>query len=95
METHSRKSSAIEQIAPIIEDTKDLPTSSSSPVHAAPEVIGIGREADGETAGKTADEVQASRGGWFAYLRTRNFYLVLLLGLVNKSFPKPSMDGDN
>ena len=80
MEIHSRKLSAIEQIAPIIEDTKDLPTSSSSPVHAAPEVIGIGREADGETAGKTADEVQASRGRWFAYLRTRNFYLVLLLG---------------
>lgn len=80
METPSGKSSAIEQIAPVTEDTKDLPSNSFSPVHAAPEVIGIGHGAEGDTAGETADNIQASRGGWFAYLKTRNFYLVLLLG---------------
>lgn len=50
--------------------------------HAPPEVVG-----DGEGAGlagnthHTVEELEAgTRGGWFAYLRTRNFWIVLLLG---------------
>lgn len=80
MHTHNGKSSAIDQVDPVTGDTKDLPSSSSSPVHAAPEVIGINDRAPDERTGENADEIQASQGGWFAYLRTRNFYLVLLLG---------------
>ncbi|KAF6225619.1 hypothetical protein HO133_009619 [Letharia lupina] len=82
MHTHNGKSSAIDQVDPVTGDTKDLPSSSSSPVHAAPEVIGINDRAPDERTGENADEIQASQGGWFAYLRTRNFYLVLLLGQV-------------
>lgn len=80
MEIHRGKLPAIEQIAPITDEAKDLPVSSSSPVHAAPEAIGYGHGAEGETGRETADDIKASRGGWFAYLKTRNFYLVLLLG---------------
>ncbi|KAF6239697.1 hypothetical protein HO173_002243 [Letharia columbiana] len=82
MHTDNGKSSAIDQVDPVTGDTKDLPSSSSSPVHAAPEVIGINDRAPDERTGENADEIQASQGGWFAYLRTRNFYLVLLLGQV-------------
>ena len=80
MDTHSGKTSATEQIHPITGDTKALPSSNSSPLHTAPEVIGIGDGAEGENAGENADETQARKGGWFAYLKTRNFYIVLLLG---------------
>lgn len=80
MEIHGGKSPAIEQIAPITDEAKPLPFRSSSPVHAAPEAIEYGRGAEGETGRETANDNQASRGGWFAYLKTRNFYLVLLLG---------------
>lgn len=80
MDSHNGKSSAIEQTNPIIADTKGLPSTSSFPVHAAPEVIGIGDGAEGESARENADEMQANKEGWFAYLKTRNFYLVLLLG---------------
>ena len=80
MDIHNGKSSAIEQTDPITGDTKDLPLSSSSPGHAAPELIGMSDGAAGESVGENADEILASKGGWFAYFRTRNFYLVLLLG---------------
>ena len=87
MDTHSGKSSTIERIDPITGDTKDPHSSSSSPAHAAPEVTGLGDGAKGESAGEDADEVQVSKGGWFAYLKTRNFYLVLLLGYGFRNFP--------
>lgn len=80
MDTHIGKTSAIEQINPITDDTKDLPSSSPSPQRTAPEVTAIGDGAEGESAGENADEIQASKAGWFAYLKTRNFYIVLLLG---------------
>ncbi len=80
MDTHGGKSSATGQINPITSDTKDLPSSGSSPMHAAPEVIGINDGAEGEAAEENADEIPASKRGWFAYVKTRNFYLVLLLG---------------
>lgn len=87
MDTQGGKSSAIEHIDPITGDTKHLPSSSSSPVYAAPEVIGIGDGVEGESARKNADEIQASKGEWFAYFKTRNFYLVLLLGYGVTKFP--------
>lgn len=87
MDTHNGMSSALEQADPITIDTKDLPSNSSSPVHAAPKVISIAHGVEGESAGEDADEDRASKGGWFAYLKTRNFYLVLLLGYGNPMRP--------
>lgn len=80
MDTHSDKSAAIQQIDAVTDGAKSLLSSRSSPVHAAPEVIRIGDGAEGERAGENTDESQASKGHWFAYLKTKNFYLVLLLG---------------
>ena len=69
MQDHQLKSSTIEQVNAIEDDSKGAPSSSSSPTHAQPDLI-------------TADEIDHRKGGWFAYLRTRNFYIVLLLGSV-------------
>ncbi|MCJ1235656.1 hypothetical protein MMC14_003627 [Varicellaria rhodocarpa] len=41
--------------------------------HGAPEVIGI----EGE---RTVEEIEESKKGWFAYFKTKDFYIVLLLG---------------
>ena len=83
MDMHNGKPSATEQVDPITDDTKGSPLGSSSDPYATPEVIGIGYGAGTESAGVNADEIQASKGGWFAYLKTRNFYLVLILGYGN------------
>lgn len=64
------KTTAIDRVAPIEDDTKGSPSSSFSPVHATPEVAGT----------TTADEIEESKTGMFAYMKTRNFYIVLLLG---------------
>ncbi|KAL8697655.1 MAG: hypothetical protein Q9201_007016 [Fulgogasparrea decipioides] len=69
------------------------PTEQASPsssglksVHRTPEVI----EADDkdnapvpdENAVTTTDELEAGHNGWFAYLQTRDFYIVLVLGQI-------------
>ena len=72
MEVHDGKSTALEQVAPMDHDTGvPTPSTISSP-HAQPETTGL----------ETADEIEGGKQGWFAYLRTRNFYIVLLLGSV-------------
>ena len=43
--------------------------------HGAPELI----ETEGRT---TVEEIEESKKGWFAYLKTRDFYIVLVLGYV-------------
>jgi len=72
MEAQNGKSSAIEQVAPIKDESKGLPSSSSLPVYAQPET----------TALETPDEIEEGKAGWFTYLKTRNFWIVLLLGRV-------------
>ena len=86
MDIHNGKPSAIEQVDPITNDTKEMPLDGSPNPHAAPEVTGVGYGAGSESAGLNADEIQASKGGWFAYLKTRNFYLVLVLGYGTFSY---------
>ena len=83
MDIHHGKPSATEQVDPITDDTKGSPLGSSPDPHATPEVIGVGYGAGSESAGVNADEIQADKGVWFAYLKTRNFYLVLILGYGN------------
>ena len=68
MEATSGKLTTIDQVAPIEDDRKVSPSSSASPVHAEPEVIGV----------TALDEID--KPGFFAYLKTKNFYLLLLLG---------------
>ena len=68
MEATSGKLTAIDQVAPIEDDQKVSPSSSASRVHAEPEVIGV----------TALDEID--KPGFFAYLKTKNFYLLLLLG---------------
>ena len=89
MDTHRGELSSVEHIQPIHRDTKELPSSTAFPVHAAPEIIGIDDGAEGEGAGEIADEIRAGKGGWFAYLKTRDFYLVLLLGYGITVTPHP------
>lgn len=87
MDAHSGEASAIEHIQTIPRDTKELPSSTTYPVHAAPEVIGIHDGAEGESTAENVEAIQRSKGGWFAYLRTRDFYLVLLLGYGMAKIP--------
>ena len=71
MDTHPRDLTAIEPIHGVPRDTKEFPSSNTVPVHGT----------DDESAGeRDADAIQGSKGRWFAYLKTREFYLVLLLG---------------
>ena len=68
MEATNGKMTAIDQVAPIEDDRKVSPASSASPVHAEPEIIGM----------TALDEID--KPGFFAYLKTKNFYLLILLG---------------
>ncbi|KAL9101656.1 MAG: hypothetical protein Q9163_003112 [Psora crenata] len=77
---------AIERTAPAIDGPPALPM----PKDPAPEVVVV---KDGEAqqdyrsperlpAATTADDIEQGKGVWFAYLRTKNFWIVLLLGQV-------------
>ncbi len=70
MEAQNGKTTAIEQVAPV-KGFQDGPKPTDSPVeHAAPDAVGR----------STADEIEEGNKGWFAYIKTRNFWIVLLLG---------------
>ena len=55
-------------------------------MHGAPELVGADGNGDvdgydgGRTTETTVDEIDGGKGGWFAYVRTRDFYIVLTLG---------------
>ena len=87
MDTHRGELTAIEQIPNFPSDTKEFPSSSTVPVHATPEVTGIHDAVEGESSVENVDAIQGGEGRWFAYLRTREFYLVLLLGYGTKTPP--------
>ncbi|KAL8691547.1 MAG: hypothetical protein Q9224_004154, partial [Gallowayella concinna] len=79
MDGHDGKSGATEHYTPAPAG-KDSPNSTEvRPVHGVPEVTGINEDAAAVT---TIEEVEASKKGWFAYFKTRDFYIVLLLGQV-------------
>ncbi|KAL8799248.1 MAG: hypothetical protein Q9223_006222 [Gallowayella weberi] len=82
MEGVDGKSGVSEHYAPVPAG-KDSPTSNDvNPAHCAPEVTGINEDDDADAAVTTVEEVEASQKGWFAYFKTRDFYIVLLLGQV-------------
>ena len=76
MEAPNSKSTATEHIAPVTDHN------SPSPLSTSPQDVNI-KNGLGEAeavGGITVEELENSNRGWFAYLRTRNFYLVLVLG---------------
>jgi len=72
MEAQNGKTTAIEQVAPVKASHDGVLLSSSPIEHAAPKVAGM----------TTADEIEDGSRGWFAYIKTKNFWIVLLLGSV-------------
>lgn len=78
------KVSGAEQVAPVnnSEPKGGTMTATETAVerHGEPQVVATeGGAVEGET---TIQEIQAGRSGWFAYLKTRNFYVVLVAGFV-------------
>ena len=58
-----------------------LPTQAHATTHAAPEILDNSDLQDPDAAPpQTAEELQERRNGRFSYLKTKNFYIVLLLG---------------
>ena len=70
-----KSASTVERIAPVAnvstQDRKGSPTASSPAEHA-----------DSEEVIVTDVDALAHQSGWFAYLKTRNFWIVLILGQV-------------
>lgn len=73
MEAQNGKTTAIEQVAPVRASHDGVLLSSSPIEHAAPKVAGM----------TTPDEIEDGSRGWFAYIKTKHFWIVLLLGSVS------------
>ncbi|KAL8857606.1 MAG: hypothetical protein Q9178_005771 [Gyalolechia marmorata] len=79
MEGHDRKSGVTEHHTST-QPGADSPSSGGvRPAHGAPEVTGVDEDTAAVT---TVEEVEASKKGWFAYFKTRDFYIVLVLGQI-------------
>ena len=87
MDTHRGDLTAIEQNPSVSRDTKEFPSSSTVPVHDTPEPVRIDDKSAGERDADHVDAIQGSKPRWFAYLKTREFYLVLLLGYGIRRIP--------
>lgn len=75
-----------------IPDHNGFGSSNSSPVHGSPELFDIDNgNSNGSVhvGGRTIEEFEESKRGWFAYFKTKDFYIVLMLGYVNISSPVP------
>ena len=62
-----------------IDEINNLPT------HKAPEIVSVSEENHGtglgaENGGTTVEGIVESKKGWLAYFKTRDFYIVLVLG---------------
>lgn len=62
-----------------------LQSTDSSPVHGAPELIGVTNTDGYGQPERTVEEIEGRKRGWFAYFKTRDFYIVLVLGYVPRS----------
>jgi len=68
--------STVETISP---EHDGFHSSSLSPMHGAPEFVDI-NNSNGYGEGRTVEEIEESKRGWFAYSKTKDFYIVLVLG---------------
>lgn len=62
-------------------------SSGLSPVHGAPELTGVSNASGyGQPERtRTVEEIEGRKRGWFAYFKTKDFYIVLVLGYVGLS----------
>lgn len=56
--------------------------SGSSPQHGAPELISVTNDGGYGQPERTVDDIEGRKRGWFAYFKTKDFYIVLVLGYV-------------
>lgn len=81
MATNGGKGSVTEHFAPAPAGQGFSSSSEAKPVHGAPEVVGTNDDANApEGATTSVDELEATKKGRFAYFKTRDFYIVLVLG---------------
>lgn len=80
---HYNTKGPTERAEPAADDI-GMSSSHPSPVHGAPEIVGVkepsGDQPTPEPTAPTVEEIDESKQSWIAYLTTRNFYIVLLLG---------------
>ena len=62
-------------------EPKALPLNDNPSAHGAPEIVDYNGNHT-YNGGVTAEDIDESKEGWFAYIKTKDFYVVLLLGLV-------------
>lgn len=80
MATYDAKGGAIEHFAPAAA-TRNSTSSTSESAHAPPRAVDTNGDGNSpEDVVTTVDELQASKKGRFAYFKTRDFYIVLVLG---------------
>ncbi|KAL8717141.1 MAG: hypothetical protein Q9225_005595 [Loekoesia sp. 1 TL-2023] len=83
MATHGGKGGVTEYFASAPAGQGPSSSSEANPMHGAPEVVDIKDDVDAtEGAITSVDELEASKKGRFAYFKTRDFYIVLVLGQV-------------
>lgn len=61
-------------------EIKHSPTDSTVPIHGPPEVVETYNREGANREEVTVDEIDESKKGWFAYFKTKDSYVVLLLG---------------
>ena len=71
----------ISTAADVHEPSHALPTQAHATTHGAPEILDSGglQDPDAESP-QTVEEIPGSNKGRFAYFKTKNFYIVLVLG---------------
>lgn len=74
------KQDVVEHYAPTNED-QGSSSSSAQARHGTPQITrGNNGASDGEGIVTPLDEIEERHQGWFAYFKTRDFYIVLVLG---------------
>ncbi|KAL9583466.1 MAG: hypothetical protein Q9203_005076 [Teloschistes exilis] len=82
METRNEKGAAIEHYAPASAEQGSLPAEEVTAAHGSPKITGTEDNGSGEPIVTTADELEASQTGRFAYVKSQDFVIVLVLGQV-------------
>lgn len=85
MESRNKKGGAIEHYAPASAERRSPSVGEVTAAHGSPQTIGTEGNGSGEPIVTTVDELEASKKGRFAYFKTRDFYIVLVLGYFHIS----------
>ncbi|KAL8692813.1 MAG: hypothetical protein Q9218_002228 [Villophora microphyllina] len=81
MESRNEKDGVVEHYTPAPAEQGSPSSGDATPLHGTPKITDIQGD-DSEENPVTIDELQASRKGRFAYFKTKDFYIVLVLGQV-------------